>query len=65
MQDSRSELRRINLPKLSKKSGQPQKERLEAYETEQKGLISLRYDGAFFVLETTERLFRQFLHALG
>jgi hypothetical protein len=33
--------------KLSKKSGQPQNERLEAYETEQRGLISLRYDGDF------------------
>ena len=27
--------------KLSKKSGQPQNERVEAYETEQRGLISL------------------------
>ena len=33
--------------KLSKKSGQPQNERVEAYETEQRGLISLRYDGDF------------------
>jgi hypothetical protein len=33
--------------KLSKKSSQPQNERLEAYETEQRGLISLRYDGDF------------------
>jgi hypothetical protein len=33
--------------KLSKKSGQPQNERVEAYETEQRGLISLRYAGDF------------------
>jgi hypothetical protein len=33
--------------KLSKKSGQPQNERVEAYESEQRGLISLRYDGDF------------------
>ena len=33
--------------RLSKKCGQPQNERLEAYETEQRGLISLRYDGDF------------------
>ena len=33
--------------KLSKKSGQPQNERLEAYQTEQRGLISLRYDRDF------------------
>jgi hypothetical protein len=34
-------------PRLSKKSGQPQNERVKAYETEQRGLISLRYDGDF------------------
>src|SRR5215208_6886196 len=35
------------LERLSKKCGQPQNERVEAYETEQRGLISLRYDGDF------------------
>ena len=37
---------------------------LEAYETGAKGLISLRYAGDFCARDTTERLFRQFLHAL-
>jgi hypothetical protein len=47
MQHPASELPRILLVKLSKKSGQPQNERVEPYETEQRGLISLRYDGDF------------------
>jgi hypothetical protein len=46
--------------KLSKKSGQPQNERVEAYETEQRGLISLPYDGDFCASDTTERRFKQF-----
>ena len=41
---SRVSLANFSWKKLSKKSGQPQNERVEAYETEQRGLISLRYD---------------------
>jgi len=47
IQDLGCELPRISLLRLSKKSDQPQNERVEAYETEQRGLMSLGYDGDF------------------
>jgi hypothetical protein len=54
------ELRRISLPKLSKKSGRPQNEGVRSLRNGAKGLISLRYAGDFCARDTTERLFRQF-----
>src|SRR5215213_12006132 len=57
----RRELRRINLLKLSKKSGRPQNEGVRSLRNGAKGLISLRYAGDFCARDTTERLFRQFL----
>jgi len=55
------EVRRIYLLKLSEKSGRHQDEVVDAYETRQSGLISLRYASDFLPEDTTERLFRQFL----
>jgi hypothetical protein len=57
------QLRRILLPKLSKKSGRPQNEGVRSPRNGAKGLIPLRYAGDFCARDTSERLFRQFLHA--
>src|SRR5215210_995405 len=59
--DCYNELRRTPLPKLSKKSGRHQDEVVDAYQTAQSGLISLRYASDFLPRDTTERLLRQFL----